>query len=48
MSHEFWCKLYASKFVEKNKRIVIKPIKQVVISPSMMMLLYPLEGETPN
>jgi len=36
---------YASEFVEKNKAIATKPVKQAVISPSMMMLLYPLDGE---
>ena len=29
----------------KNKAIATHPVKQAVISPSMMMLLYPLEGE---
>jgi methionine synthase II (cobalamin-independent) len=36
---------YASEFVEKNRAIATHPVKQAVISPSMMMLLYPLEGE---
>jgi len=36
---------YASEFVEKNKKIANGPVKQAVISPSMMMLLYPLEEE---
>ncbi len=36
---------YASEFVEKNKKIAKGPVKQAVISPSMMMLLYPLEEE---
>ena len=36
---------YASEFVEKNRKIASGPVKQAVISPSMMMLLYPLEGE---
>jgi methionine synthase II (cobalamin-independent) len=36
---------YASEFVEKNVRIAKRPVKQAVISPSMMMLLYPLEGD---
>jgi methionine synthase II (cobalamin-independent) len=36
---------YASEFVEKNKKIASGPVKQAVISPSMMMLLYPLDGE---
>ncbi len=41
----FKYKTYASEFVKKNKAIATKPVKQAVISPSMMMLLYPLEGE---
>src|SRR4051812_22354973 len=41
----FRYKTYASEFVEKNKRIATHDVKQAVISPSMMMLLYPLEGE---
>ncbi|CAM6035435.1 unnamed protein product [Sphagnum compactum] len=44
----FRYKRYASEFVETNKRIAVKPIKQAVISLSMMMLLYPLEGEIPD
>jgi methionine synthase II (cobalamin-independent) len=36
---------YASEFVRKNKAIASNGVKQAVISPSMMMLLYPLEGE---
>ena len=36
---------YASEFVEKNVKIATHPVKQAVISPSMMMLLYPLEAE---
>lgn len=41
----FRYKTYASEFVAKNKAIATHPVKQAVISPSMMMLLYPLEGE---
>lgn len=41
----FRYKTYASEFVEKNRQIATKPLKQAVISPSMMMLLYPLDGE---
>ena len=41
----FRYKTFASEFVEKNKRIASGDVKQAVISPSMMMLLYPLEGE---
>jgi methionine synthase II (cobalamin-independent) len=41
----FRYKRYASEFVEKNVNAATKPVKQAVIAPSMMMLLYPLEGE---
>jgi methionine synthase II (cobalamin-independent) len=41
----FRYKTYASEYVAKNKQIASHPVKQAVISPSMMMLLYPLEGE---
>ena len=41
----FRYKTYASEFVEKNVKTATHPVKQAVISPSMMSLLYPLEGE---
>jgi methionine synthase II (cobalamin-independent) len=41
----FRYKTYAFEFVAKNKAIASHPVKQAVISPSMMMLLYPLDGE---
>jgi len=41
----FRYKRFASEFVEKNKATAAKPVKQAVIAPSMLMLLYPLEGE---
>ncbi len=41
----FRYKTFASQFVEKNKAIASQPVKQAVISASMMMLLYPLEEE---
>jgi methionine synthase II (cobalamin-independent) len=41
----FHYKTFASEFVEKNRAIATKPVKQAVIAPSMLMLLYPLEGE---
>jgi methionine synthase II (cobalamin-independent) len=44
----FRYKRYASEFVEKNVKIATKPVKQAVIAPSMMMLLYPLEDEVPG
>ena len=44
----FRYKTYASEFVEKNKQLTSKPIKQAVISASMMMLLYPLGEDLPD
>ena len=41
----FRYKTFASEFVEKNKEIASHPVKQAVISASMMMLLYPLEDD---
>jgi methionine synthase II (cobalamin-independent) len=44
----FRYKTFAAEFVEKNKKIATKPVKQAVIAPSMLMLLYPLEDEIPG
>lgn len=44
----FRYKTYASEFVAKNVKVASHPVKQAVISPSMMSLLYPLEGELPG
>jgi methionine synthase II (cobalamin-independent) len=41
----FHYKTFASEFVEKNKAIATHDVKQAVIAPSMLMLLYPLEEE---
>src|ERR1700742_2231468 len=41
----FRYKTFASEFVEKNRAIATHPVKQALIAPSMLMLLYPLEGE---
>jgi methionine synthase II (cobalamin-independent) len=41
----FRYKTFASEFVRKNKQIATHDVKQAVIAPSMLMLLYPLEGE---
>ena len=41
----FRYKTFASEFVEKNRKIATHDVKQAVIAPSMLMLLYPLEGE---
>ena len=42
----FRYKTFAAEFVEKNRAIATRPVKQAVISPSMMMLLYPLEARS--
>ena len=44
----FRYKTFASTFVEKNKAIATHPVKQAVIAPSMLMLLYPLDDEIPG
>ncbi|MDQ5832282.1 MAG: hypothetical protein M3550_04390 [Actinomycetota bacterium] len=41
----FRYKTFASEFVEKNKALASNDVKQAVIAPSMLMLLYPLEEE---
>jgi methionine synthase II (cobalamin-independent) len=41
----FRYKTFASEFVEKNKALASHDVKQAVIAPSMLMLLYPLEEE---
>ena len=41
----FHYKTYASEFVKKNRAIATHDVKQAVIAASMMMLLYPLDGE---
>ena len=41
----FRYKTFASEFVDKNRAIASGPVKQAVIAPSMLMLLYPLDGE---
>ncbi len=44
----FRYKTFASEFVEKNRAIATHPVKQAVIAPSMLMLLYPLDAELPG
>lgn len=39
---------FASEDVEKSARIATTPLKQAVIAPSMLALLYPLDGEVPG
>src|SRR6201999_3232278 len=40
----FRYKTYASQYVEKAMKMATRPLKQAVIAPSMLALLYPLEG----
>lgn len=41
----FRYKTYASEYVEKAKKMATKPLKQAVIAPSMLALLYPLDSK---
>ena len=41
----FRYKTYAAQYVEKAKQMASKRLKQAVIAPSMLALLYPLDGE---
>lgn len=41
----FRYKTYASEYVKKAKAMTSRPIKQAVIAPSMLALLYPLDAQ---
>jgi methionine synthase II (cobalamin-independent) len=41
----FRYKTYAAEFTKKAMKMATKPLKQAVIAPSMLALLYPLDGE---
>jgi methionine synthase II (cobalamin-independent) len=41
----FRYKTYAAEYLEKSIKFATKPMKQAVIAPSMLSLLYPLDGE---
>jgi methionine synthase II (cobalamin-independent) len=41
----FHYKTYAAEFTKKAMKMTTKPLKQAVIAPSMLALLYPLDGE---
>ncbi len=41
----FRYKTYAADYLEKSIKFATKPMKQAVIAPSMLSLLYPLDGE---
>ncbi len=44
----FKYKTYASEYVKKAMKMAKKPLKQAVIAPSMLALLYPLDGNLPG
>jgi methionine synthase II (cobalamin-independent) len=44
----FRYKTYAAEYVKRAKAMAKKPLKQAVIAPSMLSLLYPLDGEVPG
>jgi methionine synthase II (cobalamin-independent) len=44
----FKYKTFAADYVQKAKQIATKPLKQAVIAPSMLALLYPLDGNVPG
>ena len=44
----FKYKTYAADYLEKSLPLATKPLKQAVIAPSMLALLYPLDGEVPG
>src|SRR5262249_8261623 len=41
----FRYKTFAAEFTEEAVKMASKPLKQAVIAPSMLALLYPLDGE---
>ena len=48
VSGPFRYKTYAAEYVTEAKKIAKKPVKQAVIAPSMLSLLYPLDGALPG
>jgi methionine synthase II (cobalamin-independent) len=44
----FRYKTFSSYYVEKAIKMATKPLKQAVIAPSMLALLYPLDGDVPG
>lgn len=44
----FRYKTFAAETLAKSIKFATKPMKQAVIAPSMLALLYPLEGEVPG
>ncbi|KAF2104257.1 UROD/MetE-like protein [Rhizodiscina lignyota] len=45
VSGPFKYRTYAADYLKKSKPYASKPVKQAVIAPSMLYLLYPLNGE---
>ncbi len=44
----FQYKTFAAEYLEKARKMASTPLKQAVIAPSMLMLLYPLDGNVPG
>jgi methionine synthase II (cobalamin-independent) len=44
----FRYKTYAADYLEQSIKLASRPMKQAVIAPSMLALLYPLDGEVPG
>jgi methionine synthase II (cobalamin-independent) len=44
----FRYRTFAANYVEKAMKMASKPLKQAVIAPSMLALLYPLDDEVPG
>ena len=44
----FRYKTYAAQYFERSKKMATKPMKQAVIAPSMLALLYPLDEQVPD
>lgn len=47
-SGPFAYKTFAADYLRKSIKMASKPMKQAVIAPSMLALLYPLDGEVPD
>ena len=48
ISGPFRYKTYAAEYLKKSIKMATKSMKQAVIAPSMLSLLYPLDGEVPG
>jgi hypothetical protein len=47
-SGPFRYRTFAAQYVEKAMKMATKPLKQAVIAPSMLALLYPLDDDVPG